>query len=137
MFSGVFSEDFFKQLLISGIQTGVYFEHAFFVDSDNTFRKYFELTRPPVDFLRQSQAHYSMAAALEEIAEHILFLSGVQPISDSSNRWNKFISRFSKIVRDLNDLFHRKEKVVGVLLYQLYVVVLHNEDQPLNVGRTM
>ena len=108
--SGVFSEDFFKQLLISGIQTGVYFEHAFFVDSDNTFRKYFELTRPPVDFLRQSQAHYSMAAALEEIAEHILFLSGVQPISDSSNRWNKFISRFSKIVRDLNDLFPQKRK---------------------------
>ena len=85
-----------------------------------------------MDFLRQSQAHYSMAAALEEIAEHILFLSGVQPISDSSNRWNKFISRFSKIVRDLNDSFpHRKEKSCWRgLLYQLYVVVLHNEDQP-------
>lgn len=104
--SGALTPELLSQFLISGIQTGAYFEHTVPIDNFGILEKYFKSTCPSVSFLRQSKAHYYMSSALVQVLEHILILSDTNLSKDLiQTRKTLFSLHFLKVMETLNELF--------------------------------
>lgn len=106
--SGALTPELFSQLLLSGIQTGAYFEFKVPIEEE-ILEEYFKLTCPSADILRRSKAYDYISSALVRVLEHILFLSDREKENGSTEliqtRKVLFSLDFLKKMETLNELF--------------------------------